>query len=151
MPIHLHGGSGCAVILTVLIGPGLLAAYFLRSAVWAVIVPVGLVVLMLVAAALPTKRKVTPEKFADELEKHLIGTEGTWDWDDAISVRISDERLERLRLCLGARFDSLSRQEDRDELSQVIAALRRGEIPYVKQEPRDWPNRSGLIRLHLND
>jgi len=87
---------------------------------------------MFAIAALPSKRKITLEEFANELERHLLGSEGEMDWDDVTSVSISDTRLERLRLSFGPRFDSLARQEDRNELSSIIAALRRGEVPDVK-------------------
>jgi hypothetical protein len=79
---------------------------------------------------LPTKRKVTPEQFAEELERHLLGTGGPWDWDDTTSVAIADERLERIRWEL-TKFDSLAQEEDKDELKAIIAALRRGELPEV--------------------
>ena len=149
MAIHLHGGSGCAILLIALVAPGVLVAVLLHSAMWAFAVPAGLLVLMLVVAALPIPRKVTPDRFADELERHLLGTEGPWDWDDAISVRIADVRLEQLRLSLGGRFDTLARQEDRNELEAIIAALRRGELPKVTPEPGNRRDRSGLISLHL--
>jgi hypothetical protein len=83
---------------------------------------------MLLIAALPTKRKITPQAWADELEKHLLGTEGPYDWDDATSVRLADERLENLR-CRLSDFDMLVTTERREELRQIIEALRRGEIP----------------------
>jgi hypothetical protein len=56
---------------------------------------------------LPIKRQVTPEQFADELERHLLGSGGPWDWDDTTSIRIVDERLERIRWEL-PKFDSLA-------------------------------------------
>ena len=123
---------GCAVLLVCLLTPGLLLEFLLHSTVWILYVPAGLIVLMLIIAALPIPRKVTPHEFADELERHLQGTEGPWDWDDATSVRIADKRLDQLRVSLGTRFDLLSRKEDRDELQAIIAALRQGEIPQVK-------------------
>jgi hypothetical protein len=67
-------------------------------------------------------------QFADELERHLLGTGGLWDWDDTTSIRIADERLERIRWEL-PKFDSLTRQEDKAELKAIIEALRRGELP----------------------
>ena len=104
--------------------------YLLHSVVWAIVWPAGIIVLMLVLAALPTKRKVTPQQFADELERHLLGTEGPWDWDDTTSVRIADERLERLR-CTLSKYDSMALEKDREELQKIIVALRRGEVPEV--------------------
>jgi hypothetical protein len=76
------------------------------------------------------KRKVTPEQFAEKLEKHLLGTEGKWDWDDTTSMAIADERLERIRRGL-SKFDRLARSKDRDELGAIIAALRRGEFSEI--------------------
>lgn len=76
------------------------------------------------------KRRITPEQFADELERHLLGTEGRWDWDDTTSIAIADERLDRLRGGL-SKFDSLARTKEQEELKAIIAALRRGEFPEV--------------------
>ncbi len=104
----------------------------LHSAMWILYLLAGLVIAMLVLAALPLPRKVTAQEFADGLEQHLLGTEGEWDWDDTTSIRIADKRLDQLRRSLPTRFDMLSRQEDRDELQAVIAALRHGEIPEMK-------------------
>ncbi len=125
MAIHLSGRSGCAVVLVVLFIPAILMAYFLHSAIWLIIIPVGIIILALFVAALPSKRKVTPGQFADELERHLLGTEGNWDWDDTTSVAIDDERLERIRWEL-PKFDSLAEEKDKDELRAIIATLRRG-------------------------
>jgi hypothetical protein len=75
---------------------------------------------------------VTPEQFADELERHLLGKEGKWDWDDITSVGFIDERLERVRWKLFEfDSDSLAREEGRDKLKAIIAALRRGEFPEI--------------------
>ena len=115
-----------AILLLVLFVPAALTAYGMHSLSWLVGVPVGLIVLMLVIAALPSKRQVTAERFADELERHLLGTEGQWDWDDATSIRIADPRLEAVRSRLGENLDSLSTDEDKDELGAIIAGLRSG-------------------------
>jgi hypothetical protein len=101
----------------------------LHSAIWLAAVPLGIIAVALLVAALPfPKRKVTPEQFADELERHLLGTEGDWDWDDTTSVTIADERLEQIR-CGLTKFDSLESQKDKDELQALVDALRRGELP----------------------
>ncbi len=73
MAVRLNNGFGRAALLAVLIVPGILAAYLLHAAVWAVIVPVATVVLMLIIAALPSKRRVTQEKFGG---LHTIVTQG---------------------------------------------------------------------------
>jgi|SRR6266487_416756 len=131
MAIHLARGSGCVVVLLVLFVPAILVFYLSHSLIWLILIPVGIIILaLLVARAAPRKRKVSPEQFADELERHLLGTEGEWDWDDVTSVAIADERLERIRWEL-PRFDTLSQEKDKEELKTLIAALRRGELPEV--------------------
>ncbi len=150
MAIHLSGGSGCAALLFVLFGPAILTAYFLHSLIWLIIIPIGIIVIALIEAALPIKRKVTLDQFAEELERHLLGTEDTWDWDDTTSVAIADERLEGLRGAL-PKFDSLSLEKDKDELKAIIAALRRGEVPNVSPPASRTDREHGFIRLHLKD
>ena len=152
MAIHLSGGSGCAILLLVLSVPAILTAYFLHSAMWLIIIPPGIVAFALfVSAVLPLKRrKVTPEQFADELERHLLGTEGPWDWDDTTSVAIADERLERLRRVL-PRFDFLTLEKDEDELKAIIAALRRGEVLDVSPPADRGYRNHGFIRLHFKE
>ena len=123
---------GPLVLLIVVLAPGVALALLLQSIVWLLYVPAGILVALLFFAALPIPRKVTPAEFADELERHLLGTAGPWDWDDVISVGIADKRLDQLRASLGrARFISLGWEDDRSELQSVIAALRRGEIPRI--------------------
>jgi hypothetical protein len=95
--------------------------------------PVVLLVLWLALGKWGAKRKLTPEQFADKLEHHLLGTEGAWDWDDTTSLGIADKRLDRLRAKLH-KFDSLALEEWRNEFMEIIAALRRGEIPDVKND-----------------
>ena len=122
--------SAWVIVLLVLFLPATLTAYFLHNLAWLFVVSFGIVVFILFMAALPIKRQVTPEQFADELESHLLGTGGPWDWDDTTSIRIADERLERIRSEL-PKFDSLAREEDKAELKAIIEALRRGEMPDV--------------------
>lgn len=136
--------SAWVIVLLVLFLPATLTAYFLHNLAWLVVVPVGIIVLALFIAALPLKRKVTPEQFADELESHLLGTGGPWDWDDTSSVAIADPRLEAVRMRLGPNLDCLSHEKDKDELRSIIAALRRGELPEVTLHPErlslfQWP------------
>jgi hypothetical protein len=98
---------------------------------WLVVIPLGIVTLALLVAALPgRKRKVTPEQFANELERHLLGTESRQVWDSITSCAIADERLEQIR-CELPKFDSLTEEKDREELKTIIAALRRGELPEI--------------------
>ncbi len=130
MAIHLSGGFGCVIVLAILFVPAAIVAYFLNDSKWLVIVPVGIAVVALAVAALPSKRKVTPEQWARELEPHLLGTDGTWDWDDATSIALANPGLERLRGKLH-KFDMLPTDERRKEFESIIAALKRGETPDV--------------------
>jgi len=150
MRIHLSGASGCGVLLLVLFVPAILTSYFLHSVVWLIVIPLGIVVLGLLVAALPLKRKVTAEQFASELEEHLLGTEGAWDWDDTTSVRIADERLERLRWYL-PKYNSLSLEKDKEELKAIIAALRRNEVPDVFPPPKGGHRIGRFIHLNLKN
>jgi hypothetical protein len=106
-----------------------------------IVVPIGIIALALIVAALSSKgREVTPSQFADELESHLLWTEGPWDWDDTTSIRIAEERLERIRWEL-SKFDSLTREEDKSELKAIIEALRRGEFEAVPVKDLTYWNR----------
>ena len=122
------------VLLAILLVPAGVLAYLLNDTKWLVIIPCGIVVLALVVAALPIKRKVNPEQWASELEPHLLGTDGPYDWDDATSITLADPGLEALRAKL-SKFDMLASDERRREFEGIIAALKRGEIPEVND---DW-------------
>jgi hypothetical protein len=77
------------------------------------------------------KRRITPEQFADQLERHLLKNEDEWDWHDYVTSPVfADERLERVRWKL-FEFDAefLSQETDKEKLKAIIAALRRGEFP----------------------
>jgi hypothetical protein len=130
MAIHLSGGSGCVVVLAILFVPAAIVAYFINGSKWLVIIPLGIAAAALTVAALPIKRKVTPQQWARDLEPHLLGTEGPWDWDDATSITLADPELERLR-CKLHKFDVMPTDDRRKEFENIIAALKRGEIPDV--------------------
>ncbi|MGC2111932.1 MAG: hypothetical protein WA655_20610 [Candidatus Korobacteraceae bacterium] len=125
-------GFGCTVLVLFAIG----AVFFLISSSvrWLILAPLFLVLFMLVAPLLPfLRRNTTPQQLADELEKHMLGTEGGRDWDNVTSGGIRDQRLDTLRGKLW-KFDSLAVEEHRKEFEEIIAALRRGEIPDVKPD-----------------
>lgn len=132
MAIHLSAGSGCVSLIAILLVPGAVAAYATGSPKWLIILPLGTILLAVLLAAVGRKREVAPEQYALELERHLLGTEGSWDWDDTTSVAIADPRLEALRVRL-SRFDVLS-DDRRSELADIITALKRGEVPEVRSD-----------------
>lgn len=143
MGLRLNNQAGCLVFLGILVGPGLVAAWILHSLVWSFLGPFVVFGVILGIAALPSKRKVTPEEFDDELERHLQGTDDDDDWDRTSSVTIFNPMLEDVRRSLSVRFDSLSNPEDRTEFRHIVEALRRGEFPGAttrngrKQAPPD--------------
>jgi hypothetical protein len=52
------------------------------------------------------KSKATKEEVAKTIENFVNGSDGPWDWDDFISVRIADEELEAIRIeCLRTQSD----------------------------------------------
>jgi len=109
---------------------GLAVANLLYFSRWMFALAVGLTILMLALAAWPSKgREVTPQQWADELEKHLLANEGPWDWDNATSIALADERLEGLRCRLVPHYDRLDTLQKTEELRQIIEVLRRGEVP----------------------
>ncbi len=81
--------------------PAVIAAYFLHSSIWIAVIPAALILLMILTAVLPIRRKITPQQFAEPLEPHLLGTDGPWGWDDATSVRLADESIEHIRVRWG--------------------------------------------------
>jgi hypothetical protein len=104
------------------------AGVSLGTIVFWLLMGVAAVWLVIAAYKFGRHRTITPQHFADELERHLLGTEGKWDWDYTTSVAIADERLERIRRGL-SKFDGLARTKEQEELRAIIAALRRGEFP----------------------
>jgi len=121
------------IVCLVLFGPAVVAGYLSHSYIWFILTPPTIVVCALLIAALCAflpKKCVSAEEFADALERHLLGTEGTWDWDDVTSIALADERLERIRRGL-SRFDLIRNEKDREDFKMLIAAIRRGEFPEV--------------------
>ncbi len=113
--------------------PAAIVAYLLKDPEWLVTIPIGIVAFALFIALLPIRRKVTPQQWASELEPHLLGTDGKWDWDDATSIALADPRLEAVRIKL-RKFNMLVTDERREEFAGVIAALKRGEIPEISDD-----------------
>lgn len=131
---------GSVIVLLVLFVPAALMAYVLHNPAWLVAVPVVIFgLIMALAFVFGTlerlfgfgRRKATPEEFANALEKHLLREEPDPGWDDPMDVVLADPRLEQVRRRLGPNLDSLSREEDKNELRAIIAALRSGELPEV--------------------
>jgi hypothetical protein len=66
--------------------------------------------------------KRTAKQVADFLQNHVRGTEGPHDWDNFTSIRISDERLESIRLrCL--KLEDELPEERFAEMKEIIKTL----------------------------
>jgi len=149
MRFHLPRIPGSLTFILVLLVPAVLMAYILHNLAWMVAVPIGILVLMVAVAFVfgslerlfgIGRRKGTPEEFANALEKHLLGEEPDPAWDDPMDVVLADPRLEQVRRRLSPNLDSLTREEDKDEMRAIIAALRRGNLP-------DVPPKRGITSL----
>jgi hypothetical protein len=75
---------------------------------WLFVIPVFVVVVIIfVWARLSTKRyaeQVTPSEICDILTRFLDGTGSPYEWDDFISINLSDPKLEAIRQrCEGLR------------------------------------------------
>jgi hypothetical protein len=130
---NLSNRLGCAFILLATFAPAIVTSYLWQSAAGLHAFLLGVILVLLVSAIFGVfrrKRTVTPEQFADELERHLLGTEGKWDWDDTTTIAIADQRLERIRRDL-SKFDSLSDDKDKEELKALIAVIRSGNFPEI--------------------
>lgn len=123
----MRGRIALAIVLVV---PGLLLASALHSWTWFFAAFIAEVVLLCLIAAFgrSNKRDVTPQELAQELERHLVGNEGPYDWDATTSVEITDQRLNRLIPRL-IEYDRLDTAEKREQFREMIETLRRGEIP----------------------
>jgi hypothetical protein len=130
---HRLLGIGCTLIV---VGAMCAVGAFVSGSLrWMILIPLALLLLMLASPLFSfPKRTITPQQLADELERHLLGTEGGRDWGDLVTSRaIGNPKLDDLRSKL-TKFDSLTLEERRKEFEEIIAALRRGEIPDVKPE-----------------
>ena len=123
----MRGRIALAIVLVV---PGLLLANALHSWTWFFAALIAEVVLLCLVAASgrSNKRDVTPQELAEELERHLVGNEGPYDWGATTSVKLTDERLNRLIPRL-IEYDRLDTAEKREQFREIIETLRRGEIP----------------------
>jgi hypothetical protein len=123
----MRGRIALAIVLLV---PGLLLASALHSWTWFFVALITEVILLCLVAAFgrSDKRDVTPQELAQELERHLIGNEGPYDWGATTSVEITDQRLNRLIPRL-IEYDRLDTAEKRQQFREMIEILRRGEIP----------------------
>lgn len=135
MAIHISS-AGSIVVIVSLVLPAILAAIVLHSGWLFVAVPFALVLFWTVVGKWAPKKNVTPLQFANQLERHLLGTDGHRGWDDTTSIALADPRLDMLR-CKLSKSDLLVLPERRKELAEILAALRHEAIPDVKD---DGPN-----------
>ena len=129
MRIRAGNGVGLLLLIVVVLGPGAVIGVALHKASWTILLPLATIAILFGIAALPIGRRVSPSEYADELERHLRGTDDDGEWDRTVSVRLRDPRLERLRRSLPDDFNDLRTAEDRMSLQRIVESLRRGEVP----------------------
>jgi hypothetical protein len=78
------------------------------------------------------KREITPRRFADELERHLLDPKSRAGWNEISSLPILDKRLYELRSSL-MKLNSLASKDREEQLQYIISALRQGEIPDIRK------------------
>jgi ABC-type glycerol-3-phosphate transport system permease component len=72
------------------------------------------------------RNRLTASEIADIIEKHILGTEGPWDWDYFISIPIADDSLDRIRmLCIEFSNPTRISEEKTEELLQIVEQLRK--------------------------
>jgi len=118
-----------ALVIAVAV-PALLLASAVRSWMWFFGALIAEVILLCLFAAFgrSDKRDVTPQELAEELERHLVGNEGPYDWGATTSVELTDERLNRLIPRL-IEYDRLDTAKKREQFREIIETLRRGKVP----------------------
>lgn len=119
---------GRTVLLFLFFGPAILVSYLSRSLIWLILMPFATILVAFLVAAFKPKRKLTPDQFADELEKYLLRPKNEMYWDDVMCISVADERLERVLWQLW-KLEFEPREKQNEELKAVIAAIRRGELP----------------------
>jgi hypothetical protein len=119
---------GCIGILA-LLAPGVVLGLVYHSWAWGAGLPA--VLLGVVGAILVNRRKrrITPQAWAAQLEKHLLGTKGPYDWKEATGHTFADKRLDNLRVRVAQEYKTLESQQKKDAFRQIIETLKRGDIP----------------------
>jgi|GEM_PF-3218790 len=64
------------------------------------------------------RNRLTAADVADKIEKHLLGAEGEWDWDDFTSIPISNDDLDKIRI------QCIESENNREELKKIVEQLR---------------------------
>jgi hypothetical protein len=71
------------------------------------------------------RNRLTAAEVADRIERHILGTEGLWDWDDFTSIPIADEKLDAIRIrCSELDGPTPISEEKREELKRIVERLR---------------------------
>lgn len=130
MDFRVSKPLGCVLLVGLLFGPGIFATYFSGSLIWLFAMPLATIVGLFVLANSLPKRNLTPDQFADELERRLSKLGDTMNLDDVLSISVADERLGRVLTQL-RELEYAPMEKQTEELKSAIAAIRRGDLPEV--------------------
>jgi hypothetical protein len=119
---------GCIGLIGLIL-PGVIVGLLLRSWAWGIGIPAVLIAIVGVIIVIRRKRRVTPQQWAVPLEKHLLGTEGPYEWKETTSRPFADKKLENLRKRIAQEFKALDTPEKKESFRQIVEALKRGDIP----------------------
>ncbi|MEQ1946391.1 MAG: hypothetical protein ABL995_04340 [Bryobacteraceae bacterium] len=118
---------GCIGILA-LIAPGVVVGLILHSWAWGISIAAALLAIVGGIILYRRQHRLTPEKWAVQLEKHLLGTEGPYDWKEATTRPFADPKLESLRVRIAQEFKALDTTEKKEAFRKIVEALKRGDV-----------------------
>ncbi len=119
---------GCVGLIALLL-PGIIAGLLLQSWLWGTSITVALLAIVGIVFYIRSKHRITPQTWAAQLEKHLLGTEGPYDWQHATSKTFADKKLDTLRVRIASEYKALDTPEKKEAFQRIIDSLQRGEIP----------------------
>jgi hypothetical protein len=119
---------GCIGVLA-LIAPGVVVGLVLQSWAWGIGIATALSGIVGAVIVYRRQHRLTPQKWASQLERHLLGTEGPYDWAEATSKPFANKKMESLRIRIAQEYKALDTPEKKEAFRNIVEALKRGETP----------------------